>query len=225
MRLIARLLILRLQAVRIRRHKPRSLRGFIRIRTRGDQPVRRIGDFHLRDRLMNGLKHDQNLFQPSLKTAGTHVNLLHALAIADRRHLPHRETLGKNAVVAGGEKPLARIHFFLVLNVVHQHRPIVALPFQRPAHPVFLGNHPGREVRVRDQEHLGRGRIRSHHLTHDSVGSHHGHAFFYAVSGSPVHEHHLRVGSDSIPDNSSRNRFRRRPALENAEGPHPVRSR
>src|ERR1035438_2629286 len=106
---------------------------------------RLIGHGSIGNRGVNTLDDNQYFFQAVLESTERNENLLLRLSLMDRRYLTDRPALGKNAIVAGGEKPLALIDLLLVLNVLYFSRAFIAQAFKRAVHAIVLRDYAGGE--------------------------------------------------------------------------------
>ena len=133
----------------------------------------------LRNRLMRAFEDDEHFFQAALKAAWRQIDQLIGAALACGRYRPNRKAFGKNAIVAGGVKPLSPLDLLLVLDVVHD-ASAVSLAAHCAAHTMFLRDDTRRECRIGDQQYLRGGGIRRQYLSDDAVGRDYGHAAHHA---------------------------------------------
>ncbi len=130
----------------------------------------------------------------------------------------HRQPFREYAIVARGIKPLALIHFLLILHVLDFAGSLVTLPLERSVHAIALGDDAGSEGPVRHQQHLSRDREYFRHLAGDAVGRDDGHSGRDAAARAAVDEHHFRAGAGSVSDDARRHGFRWGMRLKNNQG-------
>jgi hypothetical protein len=170
----------------------------------------------IRDRLVNALKDDQNLFQAILRTAGNYIDFLGRFPWPDDGCDTYRETLREHAVISRSVEDFADIHFFFVLHVIDDALTL-ADSLEGPVNTVLLGYGARGKCRIRDEKHLGCRRIRSENSPHDSIRRHNSHSAHYAAAGAAVNEHVFRVHAGSIADDSRRESPGLRPRLKGTE--------